>query len=529
MFEMLNTKRSGREMLRTSTKALGFVISRNSLFNSNRTRSVMTFVLGLSLAVTARAQSSGTIDQLFAFTCTRGISGETCPQGGRPDLIIQASDGNFYGAAQVTDEGVSDPQGGTLFKLTPAGKFTRLFTFTQGASGFPNGNNPVSGFVEANDGFLYGITFNGGRQNDGVLFRISKTGTGFKVLHNFCSSAKCADGSIPNGLLLGQDGNLYGTTQEGGSSVSPCPSSGCGTIFRFEPTTGAFTVLHRLTDAADGLQPSGMIQATNGNFYGISQGLDPRVDSFNVDIFQFTPAGEFTVQSKSPILDIGISGLTQGANGNLYGAFQNISADEINFFEVSADGTGFVAFAPFTPLVGVLSIPSLFLASDGNLWDTNFSDSTAPMGSVFSISPQNGAVLQTFAFDGANGNSPEVGVIQAADGTFVGTTEHAGTMSGGSKEFADGTVWTLDAGLPAPAPAITLLNSTSGSEGSTVLINGHNFIGTTAVGFNGVSASFQVLNTQFVGATVPAGATTGPITVTNLGGTATSTQSFNVN
>jgi len=503
--------------------------SRKSLFTGNCTRSVMTFVLGLSLAVTARAQSSGTIDQLFAFTCISGASGETCPQGGRPDLIIQASDGNYYGAAGVSDEGVSDPQGGTLFKLTPAGKFTRLFTFTQGTSGFLNGNGPASGFVEANDGFLYGLTIAGGKQNDGVLFRISKTGTGFNVLHNFCSSANCADGNIPNGLLLGQDGNLYGTTQDGGSSVSPCPSSGCGTIFRFEPTTGAFTVLHRLNAAADGLEPSGMIQATNGNFYGVTDGLPHVVGGFNEDIFQFTPTGEFTVRFKSPNHDTPISGLTQGANGNLYGAFENIAAGLINFFEVSTDGTGFVAFAPFTSLAGMLTIPSLFLASDGNLWDTNFTDSTATLGSVFSINPQNGAVLQTFAFDGANGNSPEVGVIQAADGTFVGTTTLGGTISGGSNEFADGTVWTLNAGLPAPAPAIIVLNSTSGSAGSTVLINGHNFIGTTAVSFNGVSASFQVLNTQFVSATVPAGATTGPIEVTNLGGTATSTQSFNVN
>jgi uncharacterized repeat protein (TIGR03803 family) len=510
--------------------------SRKSLLNSNCTKSVMTIVLGLSLAVTTRAQSAGTIEQLFAFTCTNSASGETCPQGGRPDTIIQASDENFFGAAQVTDEGVSDPQGGTLFRLTPAGKFTRLFTFTQGASGFPNGNNPVSGFVEANDGFLYGTTFNGGKQNDGVLFRISKTGAGFKVLHNFCSSANCSDGSIPNGLLLGQDGNLYGTTQEGGSSVNPCPSSGCGTIFRFEPATRAYTVLHSLTAATDGLEPSGLIQASNGNFYGVSDGVAEPQEAgkrvhvrFNEDIFQFTPAGEFTVQFKSPNHDTGISGLTQGANGNLYGAFENIPAGLINFFEVSTEGTGFVAFAPFTGLAGTTTIPSLFLASDGNLWDTNFTDSTAPMGSVLSINPQNGAVLRAFAFDGANGNSPEVGVIQAADGTFVGTAVHGGTISGGSNELADGTVWTLNAGLPAPAPAITLLNSTTGSVGSTVLINGHNFIGTTVVSFNGVGASFQVLNTQFISATVPSGATTGPIEVTNLGGTATSTQSFNVN
>jgi uncharacterized repeat protein (TIGR03803 family) len=501
--------------------------SSKSRFNRNCTRPVMAFVFGLLLAVTARAQSSGTIDQLFAFTCTRGVRSDTCLQGGRPDLIIQASDGNFYGAAGVTDEGVSDPQGGTLFKLTPSGEFTKLFTFTQGRSGFLNGNNPADGFVEANDGFLYGTTFIGGKQNDGVLFRISKMGTGFKVLHNFCSSANCADGSIPNGLLLGQDGNLYGTTQNGGSSISPCPTSGCGTIFRFEPTTGAFTVLHRLTAAADGLEPFGMIQASNGNFYGVSQGLN--IHGFNENIFQFTLAGEFTIQFKSVALDLGISGLTQGANGNLYGAFESLSEGDINFFEVSTEGTGFVAFAPFTSLAGTTTIPSLFLASDGNLWDTNFTDSTAPTGSVFSINPQNGAVLQTFAFDGTNGNSPEAGVIQAADGTFVGTTELGGTTSGGNNAFADGTVWTLDAGLPAPAPAITLLNSASGSVGSTVLINGNNFIGTTAVSFNGASTLFQVLNTQFVSAAVPAGATTGPVTVTNAGGTATSTQLFNVN
>jgi uncharacterized repeat protein (TIGR03803 family) len=501
--------------------------SRQSRFNSKCIRPVMAFVFGLFLAVTARAQSSGTIDQLFAFTCTRGVRSDTCPQGARPDLILQASDGNFYGAAQVTDEGVSDPQGGTLFKLTPSGEFTKLFTFTQGSSGFLNGNDPAAGFVEANDGFLYGITFNGGKQNDGVLFRISKAGTSFKVLHNFCSSANCADGSIPNGLLLGQDGNLYGTTQNGGSSISPCPSSGCGTIFRFEPTTGALTVLHRLTAAADGLEPFGMIQASNGNFYGVSQGLN--FHGFNEDIFQFTLAGKFTVQFKSVALDLGISGLTQGANGNLYGAFESLSEGDINFFEVSTEGTGFVAFAPFTSLAGTTTIPSLFLASDGNLWDTNFTDSAAPMGSVFSINPQNGAVQQTFAFDGGNGHSPLASVIQVADGSFVGTTELGGTISGGSNEFADGTVWTLDADLPAPAPAITLLNSTSGSVGSTVLINGNNLIGTSEVSFNGVSATFQVLNTQFVSATVPVGATTGPIKVTNVGGTATSSQSFNVN
>lgn len=97
--------------------------------------SVMTLVLGLSLAVTARAQSSGTINQLFAFTCTGGIHSDTCPQGARPYIILQASDGNFYGAAQVTDDGVSDPQGGTRFKLTPLGSSPSSLPSPRAAAG----------------------------------------------------------------------------------------------------------------------------------------------------------------------------------------------------------------------------------------------------------------------------------------------------------------------------------------------------------------------------------------------------------
>lgn len=111
----------------------------------------------------------------------------------------------------------------------------------------------------------------------------------------------------------------------------------------------------------------------------------------------------------------------------------------------------------------------------------------------------------------------------------MGATTLGGTIFGGGKKFPDGTVWTLDAGLPAPTPALAAFTPVSGAAGSVVTIRGNNFVGTTAVAFNGISASFQVLNRQFISATVPAGASTGPIKVTNLGGTATSTQSFNVN
>ena len=181
--------------------------------------------------------------------------------------------------------------------------------------------------------------------------------------------------------------------------------------------------------------------------------------------------------------------------------------------------------AGFGQLEGVAGIPSLFQAADGNLWDTSFESSTFSNGSVFAISPQDGAVVHTFPFDDSNGSQPLSSVIQGADGKIYGTAELGGVVSQG---FGDGTVWSLDAGLPVPAPSIAAFTPSSGAVGSKVLIRGNNFIGTTAVTFNGVSGTFRVLNVNFITATVPAAATTGPISITNLGGTTTITPGFTV-
>ena len=179
----------------------------------------------------------------------------------------------------------------------------------------------------------------------------------------------------------------------------------------------------------------------------------------------------------------------------------------------------------FGQLEGVAGIPSLFQAADGNLWDTSFESSTFSNGSVFVISPQDGAVVHTFPFDDSNGSQPLSSVIQGADGKIYGTAELGGVVSQG---FGDGTVWSLDAGLPVPAPSIAAFTPSSAAVGSKVLIRGNNFIGTTAVTFNGVSATFRVVNVNFITATVPAAATTGPISITNLGGTTTTTPGFTV-
>ena len=462
------------------------------------------------------------IKQLFSFPCPTHQFG-SCGEGYSPNALIQASDGNFYGAAQYTTEGFSVSHGGTLFKITPAGQFTLLFTFGQDSNGnYTNGDNPASGLLEANDGFIYGTTFEGGASNEGVLFRISKNGSGFSVLHNFCSSANCADGSAPVSLILGHDGNLYGATFFGGSSDANCfPIGGCGTIFRFKPASRTLTTLFALDGSSNiGAQPFGLTQAANGDFFGVD----------GPDVFKLTAAGEFTVIESFPRVDGFLptsanSALMQAANGKLYGSLTTYSLNQVQFYEVDTNGNGFQEFASIGTLSEDFEIGSIVQASDGNLW-TAFNETSNGNGIVMAFSPVDGSIVHNFSFGGSNGSVPEAGVIQGADGKIYGTTVGGGTVAKG--QAPSGTVWNLDAGLAPPAATIATFSPGIGGVGSTVTIRGHHFIGTTSVSFNGVSARFKVLNTEFISTVVPNGATSGPITVTNAGGTTTTTKSFTV-
>ena len=116
---------------------------------------------------------------------------------------------------------------------------------------------------------LFGTGDGGGTNGYGGVYSIT-TAKKFTVLYDFCSKAKCADGASPNPLAEGTDGNLYGTTVQGGSTNSKCPpafNNTCGTVFEITPE-GALTTLHSFK-GSDGETPySTLVQATNGIFYG---------------------------------------------------------------------------------------------------------------------------------------------------------------------------------------------------------------------------------------------------------------------
>ena len=175
-----------------------------------------------------------------------------------------------------------------------------------------NGANPVdTSLVQGTNGELYGTTLGGGANSSGTVFKINAAGE-LTTLYSFCSQANCADGSLPyGGLVLGSDGNFYGTTSQGGSNGIS------GTVFKITPV-GKLTTLHNFS-GQDGAGPGApLIEGTDGNFYGITQ----NGGSNNAGtIFKITPAGALTslysIQSGDGFYLNGP--LAEGTDGNFYG------------------------------------------------------------------------------------------------------------------------------------------------------------------------------------------------------------------
>jgi uncharacterized repeat protein (TIGR03803 family) len=402
-----------------------------------------TALLSLFLATSADAQT-GTITELFGFPC--GSLTQPCPDGQMPDSLLQACDGNFYGtsAANINNNRLS--RGGTIFKITSSGQFTLLYSINPDSNGnYPNGDVPAH-LVEGSDGFLYGVNAFGGPfvQGYGSIFKISKTGTGFQVLHFFCTvgNGTCSDGGYPDSLILGSDGNLYGTTQGGGTfQGSSCATSGCGTVFRITPT-GTLTTLHVFTGGSDGSVPLGVMEASDGNFYGttFSGGNVGNVGG----VFRITPGGVFTSLHGFPSPGTARSGLTQASNGLLYGVEGPFTSATATVYSISLSGT-FQQVTQLTEASTRYVVGRFLQATDGNLWTTSSVGGTSGFGTVFAISPM-GTLVDSISFSGTNGAQPSNGVIQGTDGKLYGTTATRGTDSNGHTAF--GVIFSANAGLP---------------------------------------------------------------------------------
>jgi uncharacterized repeat protein (TIGR03803 family) len=207
---------------------------------------------GTVFSITAR----GTLTTLHNFNGTDGGA----PVGG----LVRGSDGKFYGTTVAGGLGgycLPHQACGTIFSITADGTFTTLYNFCS-QNNCADGAWPNASLIQGTDGSFYGTTYTGGANGGGTIFRITAGGA-FTTSYNFCSQPHCADGESPYaGLVQGTDGSFYGTTEYGGVNVCHC-----GTVFSITPG-GTLTTLHTF-DNTDGAYPyGGLVQGTNGTFYG---------------------------------------------------------------------------------------------------------------------------------------------------------------------------------------------------------------------------------------------------------------------
>jgi uncharacterized repeat protein (TIGR03803 family) len=190
---------------------------------------------------------SGKLTTIYSFDGTDGAN----PFAG----LVQATNGKLYGTTYYG--GANDV--GTVFQITPSGKLTTIYSFAG-----TGGANPIAGLVQAANGNLYGTTNRGGANDYGTVFKITPSGK-LTTLYSFCSQNGCSDGGGPRaGLVQATNGKLYGTTSLAGAYNG-------GTVFQITPS-GKLTTLYSFCSrdsCTDGSNPyAGLVQATNGNLYG---------------------------------------------------------------------------------------------------------------------------------------------------------------------------------------------------------------------------------------------------------------------
>jgi uncharacterized repeat protein (TIGR03803 family) len=353
-----------------------------------------------------------TLTTLYSF-CANGLP--ACTDGAGPEAgLVQATNGDLYGTTSAGGAGeycIAYGGCGTVFKVTPTGTFTSLHSFCSEPQ-CADGGSTVSGLIQATNGDLYGTTYsagaaNGAPSNGGTVFKITPSGT-LTTLHAFCSLPNCTDGREPYaGLVQAANGDFYGTTYLGGeSALANCAPSGCGTVFKMT-TSGKLTTLHSFCAQAgcvDGAYPfAGLIQATDGNFYGATQG--DGANGSGGTIFKITASGKLTtlysfcaqagcVDGESPV---GV--LAQDTDGTLYGTTSYGGEGYGTVFSLSV---GLGPFVKTLPTSGKVGARVTILGT--NLTGASSVTFNGTLAAMFTVSPTGTSISTTVPTGATTGN-----------------------------------------------------------------------------------------------------------------------------
>jgi uncharacterized repeat protein (TIGR03803 family) len=413
-------------------------------------KSILVLIfISLVIAIPAPAQTLKTLDDLTTTT------------GDEAQGMIQYTDGNLYGTTTSggtpSSQTCPNPVGcGTVFKMTPQGTMTTLYSFSG-----PDGAAPYAGLVLANDGNFYGTTSSGGANSNsgqcpegcGTVFKITPAGS-LTTLYSFCAQTNCADGANSQApLVQGADGNLYGTTVGGGSQASATSSfcGYCGTVFKIS-LSSQFTTLYSFcleADCPDGAEPyAGLVQGKDGNFYGMTtEGGGGAYCTFVSGesaacgtIFKISPTtSEFAAfhsfcsqaacADGAEIGDSKWAGLAIDGDGNFFGATGAGGDDNGGtVFEITSAGQ-FNTLYNFCPgndcAVGAEPDATLVLGSDGNFYGPAAAGGNNNCGILFRFTPSGTPpVTGLYSFSNTgDGCVPMAPLVQATSGIFYGSTD----------------------------------------------------------------------------------------------------------
>jgi uncharacterized repeat protein (TIGR03803 family) len=320
--------------------------------------------------------------------------------------------------------------------------FKTLHDFKGGGK---DGASPQAGLVFDTAGNLYGTTLGGGAYSEGAVFKLTPNGDGTwteSTLYSFCSQPNCADGYFPRSdLILDHSGNLYGTTVFGGSA-------GYGAVFELTPGSSGWTetVLYSFTGGADGIEPeAGLIFDGNGNLYGTTEyGGSAQAGV----VFELTPGSSgwtetvlYTFCSLQNCDDgeYPYAGLVFDGNGNLYGTtVEGGVADYGVVFELTPGSGGWTerVLHSFDYHDGAEPLGRLAFDKVGNLYGTTSYGGGSNLGVIFQLTPNSHGkwserVLHAFR-DGKDGGYPVAGLVFDAAGNLCGTAYQGGVPGYGT-------------------------------------------------------------------------------------------------
>jgi len=333
---------------------------------------------------------------------------------------MQASNGKLYG---MTYYG-GTAEKGVLFEYdTSTETYTKRFDFVDTSLG----DNPYRSLVQAVNGKLYGMTPAGGASGSGVIFEFDLTTDTYTKKIDFDGDN---NGDYPLGsLVLANDGNLYGMTYEGGAEND-------GVLFQYNPTTAVFSKIFDFGDITEGGYPNGsLMQASNEKLYGLTEygGVNNYGVLFEYDpvLLTYSKIIDFDYETLGAYPK---GNLIQATNEKLYGMTTSGGASNIGvLFEFEIATSTYVKKIDFNNVnYGRNPYGSLLQASNEKLYGMATLGGASDNGVLFEYDLSTDTFTKKLDFDGSNtGKYPYGSLIEAANGNFYGMTSIGGTSDQG--------------------------------------------------------------------------------------------------